>query len=65
MLVVRVTENVRAVQSSYYSSCPWVNMPEVPYGVPAGSLCHVQQSTVVKPDIPLEWGGSSVPMEPK
>jgi hypothetical protein len=22
MLVVRVTENVRAVQSSYYSSCP-------------------------------------------
>jgi hypothetical protein len=24
MLVVRVTENVRAVQSSYYSSCPWV-----------------------------------------
>jgi hypothetical protein len=23
MLVVRVTENVRAVQSSYYSSCPW------------------------------------------
>jgi hypothetical protein len=25
MLVVRVTENVRAVQSSYYSSCPWPN----------------------------------------
>jgi hypothetical protein len=23
MLVVRVTENVRAVQSSYYSNCPW------------------------------------------
>jgi hypothetical protein len=23
MLSVRVTENVRAVQSSYYSSCPW------------------------------------------
>jgi hypothetical protein len=23
MLVVRVTENVQAVQSSYYSSCPW------------------------------------------
>jgi hypothetical protein len=23
MLVVRVTKNVRAVQSSYYSSCPW------------------------------------------
>jgi hypothetical protein len=23
MLVIRVTENVRAVQSSYYSSCPW------------------------------------------
>jgi hypothetical protein len=23
LLVVRVTENVRAVQSSYYSSCPW------------------------------------------
>jgi hypothetical protein len=23
MVVVRVTENVRAVQSSYYSSCPW------------------------------------------
>jgi hypothetical protein len=27
MLVVRVTENVRAVQSSYYSSCPWVGAP--------------------------------------
>jgi hypothetical protein len=25
MLVVRVTENVRAVQSSYYSSCPCLN----------------------------------------
>jgi hypothetical protein len=24
MLVVRVTENVRAVQSSYYSSCPCI-----------------------------------------
>jgi hypothetical protein len=24
MLVVRVTENVGAVQSSYYSSCPWI-----------------------------------------
>jgi hypothetical protein len=28
MLVVRVTENVRAVQSSYYSSCPWVDRPD-------------------------------------
>jgi hypothetical protein len=27
MLVVRVTENVRAVQSSYYSSCPWIDTP--------------------------------------
>jgi hypothetical protein len=27
MLVVRVPENVRAVQSSYYSSCPWVGAP--------------------------------------
>jgi hypothetical protein len=27
MLVVRVTENVRAVQSSYYSSCPWLGLP--------------------------------------
>jgi hypothetical protein len=26
MLVVRVKENVRAVQSSYYSSCPWLHM---------------------------------------
>jgi hypothetical protein len=26
MLVVRVTENVRAVQSSYYSSCPWLSI---------------------------------------
>jgi fumarate reductase subunit D len=26
MLVVTVTENVRAVQSSYYSSCPWSSM---------------------------------------
>jgi hypothetical protein len=26
MLVVRVTENVRAVQSSYYSSCPCPTM---------------------------------------
>jgi hypothetical protein len=25
MLVVRVTENIRAVQSSYYSSCPYLN----------------------------------------
>jgi hypothetical protein len=25
MLVVRVTKNVRAVQSSYYSGCPCVN----------------------------------------
>jgi hypothetical protein len=27
MLVVRVTKNVRAVQSSYYSSCPWCTPP--------------------------------------
>jgi hypothetical protein len=27
MLVVRVTENVRAVQSSYYSSCPCLGSP--------------------------------------
>jgi hypothetical protein len=26
MLVVRVTENVGAVQSSYYSSCPCLNI---------------------------------------
>jgi hypothetical protein len=31
-----------------------VNMPEVPYGEPAGSLGHVQQCTVVKPDSPLD-----------
>jgi hypothetical protein len=31
MLVVRVTENVRAVQSSYYSSCPWITMTQVAY----------------------------------
>jgi hypothetical protein len=24
MLVVRLTENLQAVLSSYYSSCPWV-----------------------------------------
>jgi hypothetical protein len=34
MVVVRVTENVRAVQSSYYSSCPWIGL---------------RKSTVVKP----------------
>jgi hypothetical protein len=28
-----------------------VNKPLAPSGVSAGSLCHVQQSTVVKPDI--------------
>jgi hypothetical protein len=27
MLVVRATENDRAVQSSYYSSCPWPIIP--------------------------------------
>jgi hypothetical protein len=26
MLVVRDTKNVRAVQSSYYSSCPWIDL---------------------------------------
>jgi hypothetical protein len=31
-----------------------VNMPLEPYGVPAGLLCHVQQSTVVKLDNPLD-----------
>jgi hypothetical protein len=30
MLVVRVTENVRAVQSSYYCSCPWFILATVP-----------------------------------
>jgi hypothetical protein len=29
-----------------------VNMPLVPSGETAGSLCHVQQSTVVKPESP-------------
>jgi hypothetical protein len=38
-----------------------VNMPLAPSGVSAGSLCHVQQSTVLKPDRPLDPGGSSVP----
>jgi hypothetical protein len=27
MLIVRVTENIRAVQSSYYSSCPCLDLP--------------------------------------
>jgi hypothetical protein len=31
-----------------------VNMPLAPSGVPAGSLCHVQQRTVVKPDSALD-----------
>jgi hypothetical protein len=31
-----------------------VNMPLAPSGVPAGSLCHVQQSTVAEPDSPLD-----------
>jgi hypothetical protein len=30
MLVVRVSENVRAVQSSYYSSCPCMNIRTCP-----------------------------------
>jgi hypothetical protein len=31
-----------------------VNMPLVSSGVSGGSLCHVQKSTVVKPDSPLD-----------
>jgi hypothetical protein len=31
-----------------------VNMPLAVSGVSAGLLCHVQQSTVVKPDSPLD-----------
>jgi hypothetical protein len=31
-----------------------VSMPLAPSGVSAGSLCHVQQRTVVKPDSPLD-----------
>jgi hypothetical protein len=39
-----------------------VNMPLAPSGVSAGSLCYVQQSTVVKPDSPRDCGGSSLPL---
>jgi hypothetical protein len=42
MLVVRATENVRAVQSSYYSSCPCLGK----HGSQYRSLqCHYPKST--------------------
>jgi hypothetical protein len=31
-----------------------LNMPLLPDRVPAGSLCYVQQSTIVKPDSTLD-----------
>jgi hypothetical protein len=40
MLVVRVTENVRAVQSSYYSSCPCADIRSG-----HGRHHHVQMAT--------------------
>jgi hypothetical protein len=46
MLVVRVTEIVRAVQSSYYSSCPWV-------GIRLNQGCQRQ---IEAPFSPHFWG---------
>jgi hypothetical protein len=42
MLVVRVTENVRAVQSSYYSSYPWFMTKTEPGGL--GMHCPINPS---------------------
>jgi hypothetical protein len=40
MLVVRVTENVRAVQFSYYSSCPCVVIVNVHVNMLVTLVCN-------------------------
>jgi hypothetical protein len=46
--------NPNSIPGSSRDAFAGVNMPLAPFGVSAGSLCHVQQKTVLKPYSPLD-----------
>jgi hypothetical protein len=48
MLVVRVTENLRAVQSSYYSSCPCVQLQHMKNLAGYSTLAGYEEFTQIR-----------------